>query len=82
MSRLDYAQRKALRRLGRGQTINRTMQNDPVIRECYSTDHYIDPPQGMNIVEYCDWETKARWVNRPRLNSHGKKLLKELEMQE
>ena len=82
MSGLDYAQRKALRRLGRGQTINRTMRNDPVIRECYSTDHYIDPPCGMNIVELCDWEAKARWVNRPRINSHGKKLLKELEMQE
>lgn len=82
MSGLDYAQRKALRRLGRGQTINRTIRNDPVIRECYSTDHYIDPPRGMNIVEWCDWEAKARWVNRPRLNSHGKKLLKELEMQE
>lgn len=74
-------QRKALRRLGRGQTINRTMQNDPLIRECYSIDHYIAPTRGMNIVEWCDWEEKARQVNRPRINSHGKKLLKELEMQ-
>lgn len=81
MTGLDYAQRKALRRLGRGQSINRTMQNDPVIKACYSTDHYIAPPREMNIVEYCDWETKARWVNRPRINNHGKKLLKELEMQ-
>ena len=56
MSGLDYAQRKALRRLGRGQSINRTMENDPVIKACYSTDHYIDPPRGMNIVEWCDWE--------------------------
>ena len=75
-------QRKALRRLGRGQTINRTMQNAPLIRECYSTDHYITPPRGMNIAEYCDWEEKARQVNRPLINSHGKKLLKELEVQE
>lgn len=82
MSDLDYMQRKALRRLGRGQTINRTMQNDPVIQECYSTDHYINPPRGMNIVEYCDWEEKARWVNRPRINDRGKKLLKELQEQE
>lgn len=82
MTGLDYAQRKALRRLGRGQTINRTMQKDPVIRECYSTDHYIASPRGMNIVEWCDWEEKARWVNRPRINNHGKKLLKELEEQE
>ena len=81
MTSLDYAQRKALRRLGRGQTINRTMQSDPVIRECYSTDHYIAPLRGMNIVEWCDWEEKARRVNRPLINSHGKKLLKELEMQ-
>ena len=81
-SGLDYAQRKALRRLGRGQTINRTMRNDPVIRECYSTEHYIYPPREMNIAEWCDWEAKARHINRPRLNSHGKKLLKELEMQE
>ena len=81
MSDLDYAQRKALRRLGRGQTISRTMRNDPVIRECYSTDHYIYPPRGMNIAEWCDWEAKAQCVNRPRLNSHGKKLLKELEVQ-
>jgi len=81
MSGLDYMQRKALRRLGRGQTINRTMQNDPVIQECYSTDHYINPPRGMNVVECCDWEAKAQWVNRPRINNHGKKLLKELEVQ-
>lgn len=82
MTGLDYMQRKALRRLGRGQSINRTMENDPVIKACYSTDHYIDPPRGMNIVEWCDWEEKARWVNRPRINNHGKKLLKELEVQE
>lgn len=78
MSGLDYMQRKALRRLGRDQTINRTMLADPVIRECYSTDHYITPHRGMNIVEWCDWEEKARQVNRPRLNEHGKKLLKAL----
>lgn len=82
MSGLDYMQRKALRRLGRGQTINRTMQNDPVIQQCYSTDHYIDPPRGMNIVEYCDWEEKARQVNRTRINDRGKKMLKELQEQE
>lgn len=82
MSDLDYMQRKALRRLGRGQTINRTMQNDPLIQQCYSTDHYITPPRGMNIVECCDWEGKARQVNRPRINDRGKKLLKELQEQE
>lgn len=81
MSDLDYMQRKALRRLGRGQTINHTMQNDPLIQQYYSTDHYIDPPRGMNIVECCDWEEKARQVNRPLINDRGKKLLKELEAQ-
>lgn len=49
---LTYEQRKALRRLGRGQTITRAMQRDPVIRECYSTDHYIHSRRDMNIVEW------------------------------
>ena len=57
------------------------MRNDPVIRECYSTEHYIDPPREMNIAEWCDWEAKALHINRPRINHHGKKLLKELEVQ-
>ena len=82
MTDLDYAQRKALRRLGRGQTINRSMQDDPVIKQCYSTDHYIEPDAGMNIVEYCDWEEKARWTNHPRINDYGTKLLEELEAQQ
>lgn len=51
MSVLTRAQRKALRHLGRGQTITRTMQNGPLIRQCYTTDHYIRPTPGMNIVE-------------------------------
>lgn len=78
MSGLDYMQRKALRRLGRGRKITNTMMDDPVIRECYSTDHYLTPRRDMNIVEWCDWEEKAWRVNRPRLNAHGKKLLAEL----
>ena len=79
MTHLDYDQRKALRRLERGQTINHTMQNDPVIKQCYSTDHYIEPDPGMNVVEYCDWEAQALCVNRPRINDYGTKLLQELE---
>lgn len=42
----------------------------------------IDPPRGMNIVECCDWEEKARQVNQPRINGRGKKLLKELQEKE
>lgn len=79
MTDLNYDQRKALRRLGRGQTINRTMQNDPIIQQCYSTDHYIEPDPGMNIVEWCDWEAQAQCINHPRINDYGIKLLEELE---
>ena len=79
MTDLSYMQRKALRRLGRGQTITRAMQDDPLIHECCSTDHYIAPRRDMNIVEWCDWETKAWYTNRPRINDYGKKLLKELD---
>lgn len=79
MPDLTYVQRKALRRLGRGQTISRTMQNDPLIQECYSTDHYVTLRKDMNIVEYCDWEAQARSINHPRINDYGKQLLKELE---
>lgn len=81
MSGLDYMQRKALRRLGHGQTITRTMQDDPLIRECYSTDHYITPRRDMSIVEWCDWEAQARRVNRPRINQHGRQLLTQLEQE-
>ena len=78
MTELNYAQRKALRRLGRGQTISRSMQSDPLIQECYSTDHYVAMRKDMNIVEWCDWEAQARAINHPRINAYGKKLLKEL----
>lgn len=78
---LTYEQRKALRRLGRGQTITRAMQRDPVIRECYSTDHYIHPRRDMNIAEWCDWEEEALRVNRPRINQHGRELLAQLEQE-
>lgn len=79
MPDLSYMQRKALRRLGRGQTITRAMQDDSLIRECYSTCHYIAPRQSMNIIEWCDWEAEAWHTNRPRINNYGKKLLKELD---
>lgn len=78
---LTYKQRKALRRLGRGQSITRAMQRDPVIRKCYSTDHYIYPRRDMNIAEWCDWEEEARRINRPRINQHGRELLAQLEQE-
>ena len=60
----------------------RAMQRDPVIRECYSTSHYITPRRDMNIAEWCDWEEEARRVNRPRINQHGRELLAQLEQEE
>ena len=79
MTELNYEQRKALRRLGRVQTISRSMQSDPLIQECYSTDHYVAMKRDMDIVEWCDWEAQAMSINHPRINDYGKKLLKELE---
>ena len=81
MPSLNYDQRKALRRLGRGQTIRRRMWDDPIIRDCIDTSHYIEPPdpQETSIVEWCDWEAHAMSCNRPRINQYGKTLLEELE---
>lgn len=79
MTVLTFMQRKALRRLGRGQTITKTMSRDPLIKRCYSTDHYNAPPKNANIVEWCDWEGRAWFNNRPRINNYGKQLLQELE---
>lgn len=75
---LNYMQRKALRRLGRGQRIGRAMAADPLIRRCYSTDHYERPRPDMNILEYCDWEARAM-SQRPKLTPFGRSLLDRLE---
>lgn len=82
MTELNYEQRKALRRLGRGQTIKRSMRYDSVIRGCYSTDHYVHPRRDMNIVEWCDWKEEARRVNQPRINQRGRELLAQLDQEE
>lgn len=84
---LTRSQRKALRRLSRGQSIPRSAYHDPLIRECIDRTHYITPPdistmpypESMFVWE--EWETKARRINRPRLNDYGKQLLKQLEAQ-
>lgn len=84
MNSLNFSQRKALRRLGRGQTINRTMYTDPIISRCISRDHYIEPPDIFNtpypqcMIDWFDWEKKAYRQNRPRLNTYGRELLSRL----
>lgn len=85
MSALNKQQRKALRRLSRGKTINRSMLDDPIIRECIDTGHYIQPPNldgveySQGIAMWCDWESQATQVNRPRLNDLGRRLLEGIE---
>ena len=84
MSDLDYHQRKALRRIGRGKFPNRTMMDDPVIRQCYTTDHIGPPPDMTNLpfpqsmFVWCDWEAWAR-SQSPRLTDMGRELLSELD---
>lgn len=74
-----YHQRKALRRLGRGQSITGSMLNDPVIRECYSTDHYPPrpDPRTMTEVEWCDYAAAVQ-SSRPRITEHGQELLDQI----
>lgn len=85
MTELNAMQRKALRRISRGQSVSSEAWNDPVIRDCIDTSHYLQPPDLDNLlypqsmIEWCDWEDRARLHNKPRLNEYGKKLLKELE---
>lgn len=77
---LTYTQRKALRRLSRGQTISRSQVADPLLRQCFTTDHYPAPPTGdaLNEVTWCDWETAVRNC-RPQLTDLGRALLAELD---
>lgn len=85
MSALNKHQRKALRRLSRGQSIQRSMLDDLIIRECIDTSHYIQPPnlEGIEysqaVAMWCDWEAQAARVNRPRLNDLGRRLLEGIE---
>ena len=66
---LTYLHRKALRRLGRGQSISKTMQADSVIRECYTLEiGSIDP------YEY----SLPIWG----LTEYGKQLLDELNQED
>lgn len=80
---LTYDQRKALRRIGRGQSIPERMQLDEVIAKCFTWSVPIEPPKPvreMNVIEYCDWEA-AVLSAYPVLTDYGRKLLNELEDQ-
>ena len=85
MRALNKYQRKALRRLSRGQSINRSMLDDLIIRECIDTSHYIQPPNlagieyPQSMIMWCDWEAQAARVNRPRLNELGRRLLEGIQ---
>lgn len=75
---LDYRQRKALRRLGKGKSISRTDSNDHVISRCYSY-NIPNPPRGndLNVVSWCDWEAAAMSA-KPQLTEFGEAVYKEL----
>jgi hypothetical protein len=75
--KLTYQQRKALRRLGRGQTISRTQEADPLIQSCIEPIEPPIPPEDMNIVEWCDWEAIFS-SRRLVLNEKGLHLLAEI----
>lgn len=85
MRALNKYQRKALRRLSRGQSIQRSMLDDLIIRECIDTSHYIQPPnlEGIeypqSMIMWIDWEAQAAQVNRPRLNDLGRRLLEGIQ---
>jgi len=77
MTDLNYHQRKALRRLGRGQSISGRMLTDPLISQCFEWSESTEPPADMDIIEWCDWEARLRSVY-PVLNGFGKELLAQL----
>lgn len=76
-AQLTYMQRKAVRRMGRGQSISKSQMNDPLIRELSSTDHYPAPPETYNMCEHADWVSHMHSA-QPRLNSLGTRVLQAL----
>lgn len=77
--KLTNSQRKALRRLGRGQTISRTMMCDTLIKQCYTLNAPTPPPASeMNIVTYTDWEATVQTA-KPVISAYGQQLLNQLE---
>ena len=78
---LTYDQRKALRRISRGQSISRRMAADETIQRCFEWSAPIAPPKPlpeMNIIEWCDWEARLHSV-RPVLTEFGGQVLAALE---
>lgn len=74
---LNKAQRQALRRISRGQTIKRSLSADPVVKRFYTLD-VPAPHPNMNVAEYCDWEAEAM-STRPQLTEFGAQVLEALE---
>lgn len=78
-SELSYLQRKALRRLGRGRSIGRSMAADPLLARCFVIDSPPLPVHG-DVMEYCDWEARALHAfAHPALTDYGRELLSALE---
>lgn len=77
-SDLTYKRRKALRRLGRGQTITNTMAQDPIVGLFYDTPDYLQLPEVYTVVEWCDWAARVSSYKRA-LNRFGLEVLHELE---
>lgn len=75
---LDYRQRKALRRLGKGKSITRAAARDPLLSQ-YFRHNIPKPPRGndLNVVSWCDWESTARGA-KPQLSELGEAVYKEL----
>lgn len=76
---LNYSQRKALRRIGRGQSVNKGMLDDPIISKCYTV-NAPPQPKDLNIVDYCDWVAIASYAYKHlQITPYGKELLDTLE---
>lgn len=77
---LDYQQRKALRRIGRGKSINNSMLADPLVKTFYVSSA-LNPPTGdnLNVVTWCEWEADFHFsLSHPRITPFGREVLEEL----
>lgn len=75
---LTYAQRKALRRRGRGGSLARMMESDPLISQLSDYSRLPNPPRGSDPFDWFDWEARAYRV-RPGLNADGRSVLAALD---
>lgn len=76
--RLDYQQRKAVRRLARGQKISAGQTSDPLIQQLTSTDHYPVLEIGADMAEWCDWYFTMIALS-PRLTDLGRAVFEALD---